>query len=100
MNKVQNLANTRHETIDRSCISRPVVLSLSNQGDYEVDMVLATLVEPEPQGVPSSSQISTVVGMWTGTLPEAGDSEEIKNTSQQGDEVYLCSRCDTFYCLI
>ena len=80
---------------------RPVVLSLSNQEDYEVDMVLATLVEPEPQGVPSSSQISTVVGMWTGTLPEAGDSEEIKSTSQQGDEVDLCSRRDTFfYCLL
>lgn len=40
---------------------KPVILSLSNRGDYEVDMVLATLVEPEMFEYVNSSQVSVEV---------------------------------------
>lgn len=51
---------------------RPVIASLEVFGGCEVDMVLATLVDPEPHAEPAPGQVSTSVTVSTGVDLQEG----------------------------
>ena len=51
---------------------RPVIASLEVFGGCEVDMVLATLIDPEPNAEPAPAQVSSSVTVSTGVDPQEG----------------------------